>query len=149
MSCAPLSVIKKAKRFSPSGSAQFNYVVAQPVAAAVEPVPVVALDRCIPVESSSKIQMIKIDVEGNELDVLEGAKVLIAESRPVILVEANDVAGLADWLSNLGYLPYIYLPERRELAETSWSASAAGNIIALADTQLAAQRLRRVVSMGG
>ncbi len=36
------------------------------------------------------VSFIKLDVEGHELDVLEGGRETIAESRPVCLVEASD-----------------------------------------------------------
>jgi hypothetical protein len=48
----------------------------------------------------------KIDVEGSELEVLKGGKGLLRTCKPVLLVEANDAARLAeleDWLVPQGY----------------------------------------------
>jgi len=49
----------------------------------------VALDKVIP--ENIKIALIKIDVEGFEFDVLKGAKELILQNKPVLLIEcANE-----------------------------------------------------------
>lgn len=53
-------------------------IIAQPVA-------VRTLDTCIP----HRIDFIKIDVEGSELLVFKGARRILSEDRPVILVEIN------------------------------------------------------------
>ncbi len=55
---------------------------------------------------SEKINFIKIDVEGNELDVLEGSKEIIARDKPTILIELlnNEKATeLNNYFENLGY----------------------------------------------
>lgn len=51
------------------------------------------------------VDLIKIDVEGMELDVLEGGRGLIERSRPVMFVEflKTDRALLRAWLKNRGY----------------------------------------------
>ena len=43
---------------------------------------------------SPKVRFVKIDVEGAEADVLMGAMALLADSQPVLLLEANDVPSL-------------------------------------------------------
>jgi FkbM family methyltransferase len=45
------------------------------------------LDKCIPDFYKDDIALIKIDVEGHELQVLKGAKEIIEKSRPIILIE--------------------------------------------------------------
>lgn len=53
-----------------------------------------------------KVDFIKIDAEGMELDVLEGAAALIARDKPVIWVEVlrNNLLGFAqDWCRSAGY----------------------------------------------
>lgn len=52
-----------------------------------------------------EIDFIKIDVEGNALAVLEGARSLIARCRPEIFVEIDipDVPAFAAWLGENGY----------------------------------------------
>ena len=52
-------------------------------------VPVLSLDRFL--ESSSlRPNLVKIDVEGAELEVLRGARKMLLEVRPVVLVEIHD-----------------------------------------------------------
>jgi len=130
------------------GLGSVNHVVPSSDKAAGESVPMVALDSHLLAKDRTKIRVLKIDVEGDELAVLDGARGLIRDSRPLIIVEANDIAGLATWLSELEYRPFTYMPERRELSETTWEASPTGNIIALADTALAWHRRLRVGELG-
>jgi FkbM family methyltransferase len=54
----------------------------------------------------SRVDLIKIDVEGMELEVLEGAAGSIAGHRPILLVESikTDKMQLASWLTNRDYL---------------------------------------------
>ena len=69
-------------------------------------------------ELKRPIGLIKIDVEGHELHVLEGAKTIIEEDRPTMLIEVHEqnlvMAGTTKWnlfrkLSGLGYWPeWIY-----------------------------------------
>jgi FkbM family methyltransferase len=55
-----------------------------------------------------RLDLLKIDVEGMELDVLEGAAKCIAEKRPILLVEylKSDVDALRARLEGLGYAVY-------------------------------------------
>lgn len=60
--------------------------------------PMVALDDVAPMDTA----VVKIDVEGAELEVLAGAQRLLAETRPFWLVEANG-EGLLSRLTEAGY----------------------------------------------
>ena len=55
-----------------------------------------------------RLDLLKIDVEGMELEVLAGATQCIAERRPILLVEAlkTDANALRAWLENQGYSAY-------------------------------------------
>jgi FkbM family methyltransferase len=67
-----------------------------------ERVPVTTLDEL----ALPRCRLLKIDVEGMELDVLEGAHALIAATRPLIYVENNDAArspALIEWLLDRQY----------------------------------------------
>ena len=75
-------------------------------------VTVIPLDDLLPSIERSHRVVIKLDVEGSELDVLEGARRIIAASRPAIIVELNpwsaSSAGrgpgdLLDFLTAVGY----------------------------------------------
>ena len=52
-----------------------------------------------------RLDLLKIDVEGMELEVLAGATRCINERRPILLVEAlkTDANALHSWLENQGY----------------------------------------------
>jgi FkbM family methyltransferase len=53
-----------------------------------EPVPVMTLDQL----GLERCKILKIDVEGMELDVLEGARALVERCQPIVYVENNDAA---------------------------------------------------------
>ncbi len=53
-------------------------------------VPCLSLDSYCESNNINQIDFLKIDVEGHELPVLKGAKRMIVESRPIILIEMND-----------------------------------------------------------
>lgn len=110
----------------------------------VEEVSLVTLDTYLSPSDRMEVRILKIDVEGAELDVLRGAQELIDSARPIVIAEANDVQGLAAWLSARGYRPFTYAPERRELREVEWLALPTGNIVAVADLDLARRRVRSV-----
>jgi FkbM family methyltransferase len=77
-----------------------------------ETVPVVTLDALVDqladelADDASRCKVLKIDVEGMELAVLDGARGLIARAAPLIYLENNDEArspALIDGLLGLGY----------------------------------------------
>jgi FkbM family methyltransferase len=63
--------------------------------------PVVAIDSL----QLQRLDFLKLDVEGMEMDVLRGAQATIARQRPIIMVEVlkSDEAALAAFLQGLGY----------------------------------------------
>jgi FkbM family methyltransferase len=52
---------------------------------------VCALDNWMSVEGIERIDVLKMDVEGAEYRVLEGAQAVVAKTRPMMWVEANEV----------------------------------------------------------
>lgn len=75
----------------------------------------ISLGRLDDVIGASRIDFVKIDVEGSEWAVLRGAEQVLRRCRPALMVELNDetaanagykVDDMIDWLSGLGYEPY-------------------------------------------
>lgn len=74
------------------------------------PVPLVTLDQMF---MGQQLRLIKVDVEGMEQDVLEGASRLLSDLRPMLYVE-NDrrerSAALIRTIQSFGYTCYWHLP---------------------------------------
>ena len=53
-----------------------------------------------------RVDFIKMDVEGMEIEALEGAKEMIAKCKPVMLIESikTDVTAMRKWLEGRGYV---------------------------------------------
>jgi FkbM family methyltransferase len=51
---------------------------------------------------------IKIDVQGTEFDILQGAIETLRRHAPVLLIESPDAAAEGAFLADLGYVPYIH-----------------------------------------
>ena len=74
-----------------------------------EEVPLRTLDSCAP----DACHLIKIDVEGMELAVLEGAVAVLGERKPLLYVEndrAENSKALIAWLLNRNYRLYWHVP---------------------------------------
>jgi FkbM family methyltransferase len=75
-----------------------------------ETVPCIRLDDLVP---TAAVGLIKIDVEGYELQVLEGSSDIIARSNPVLYVEndrVNQSPQLIQWLFDHNYQLWWHLP---------------------------------------
>lgn len=79
------------------------------------PVGCVTLDALLGECRAYSVSLIKIDVQGSELRVIEGARQTIARFRPALFVEVDDThlrlggasaAALLDRLADLGYRPH-------------------------------------------
>lgn len=61
---------------------------------------------CVPLDSiplPAPVRLLKIDAEGHDLDVLEGAKGLIENHHPILIVEGSEQDAVADWIRERGY----------------------------------------------
>lgn len=89
------------------------------------------------------VRLLKIDVEGMERDVLEGARSILAEDRPWVLCEAADHAAyetVKALLADAGYSPaavynatdtYLFLPSRSEEERRQLLDHALGQVMEL------------------
>lgn len=83
----------------------------------VEQVPVVTLDGFLtPRLAGRSLDLIKIDVEGFELEVLRGAAAVIERHHPVVICEIEarhnrDHALVFEWLRSRGYACFVHRPE--------------------------------------
>jgi FkbM family methyltransferase len=94
-------------------------------------VPVVSLDWCA--KRRPLPDVIKIDVEGAELEVLTGARYVLEVRRPVILCEVStrNSAEVTALLKDMGYRIFnadVSPQSRTELAEAPWSTLAMAEI---------------------
>ena len=71
----------------------------------------------------NKISFIKIDVEGHEIEVINGAKLTIKKNKPILLVEIEEqhskkkVDESINYINKLGYKSFYY--EKDSLKNTS------------------------------
>ncbi len=77
-----------------------------------EKIEIITLDEWIPANSISKVDVIKIDVEGFEMEVLKGAESVIRKFRPKLFIEVNNqflksfgssALQLISWLKTMDY----------------------------------------------
>ena len=82
-----------------------------------ETVPLTTVDAFAEEEKLSRVDMIKIDTEGAELRVLQGAARVLRDFRPVLLFEASEASlanqgasreALLDFLGSQGYTVYSF-----------------------------------------
>ncbi len=110
-------------RLAVQGASELNEVVADDVEVAagqVVEVPCLTLDSLIENESLTSVDFLKLDAEGHELNVLQGALQLLKTFAPVILYE--NIAGaqgsnlvVAEFLMQQGYELNIYQPYLKQL----------------------------------
>lgn len=123
-----------------TGHGPMNRLVAGPTPAttATTDVTVTTLDAAL----DGGAALVKVDVEGAEAAVLDGAARLLAGHRPALVLEANDPGALTARLGPLGYRWVRYDPASHLLTPTG-PPPPGTNGIAVADLPRAAARLGR------
>ena len=89
-------------------------------------VPFVSLDAHPSVRSLSRIDFIKIDVEGGELGVLMGARDVLRRHRPLVYCELYE-----QWARSFGYGPDDVVREMAELGYAEARAISKGRVVPL------------------
>lgn len=86
-------------------------------------VPVRRLDTIVADEKLPSPDVIKIDVEGAEVDVLLGATAILQRNRPALLIELHGTnQAVAETLSGLGYQVKV-IGDSVPITEADWNAS--------------------------
>lgn len=117
-------------------------------AVGVEHVPVERLDSVVARLGIARVDVVKIDVEGAEMHVLEGARKTLAAHRPILLVEANDEALRAQGASadallallrdELDYRILVFSPATGGVEPMGEDSPASANIVAVPTERLSA-----------
>jgi FkbM family methyltransferase len=101
-------------------------------------VPCITLDSLVEQEKIQSVNIMKLDAEGHELNVLQGARKILSEFFPIILYE--NVAGgqgnnfeVADFLIQNGYQLHAYHPYLEQVTPLNSTSELSGqlNIIAI------------------
>jgi FkbM family methyltransferase len=93
--------------------------------------------------SPGPVALIKIDVEGSEVDVLASGSGALTRDTPALIVENNFPAEIDAMLTPFGYSFYTYKPESRRLEAIDMGSTRLPNVIAIADIARANERLER------
>jgi FkbM family methyltransferase len=112
-----------------TGGDTVNCIIDDQTAESTESVEVVTVDSELNPELVPFVALMKVDVEGKELDVLQGATNVLREAHPVLIVERNDPIRVSAFLSEYGYDPYTYNPEERVLCEADVDDSTLQNLL--------------------
>ncbi len=138
-------------RLSLASASELNKVMmddAQKIAGSFEEVTALPLDDLIEQEQLSRVDWLKIDAEGHEMQVLQGSDRLLTEFMPGILYENfadREAANLpvAEYLQAKGYRLFCYQPYLRQLISIKSMSQLPGilNIIALPSQKLNEFRL--------
>jgi FkbM family methyltransferase len=86
-------------------------------------VPLTSLDASGDVQSLRHIELVKIDVEGGELDVLRGASQTLSRHLPLVYCEAYD-----KWQESFGYRPADLLEFARSLGYLAARVFSGGRV---------------------
>lgn len=79
--------VLKGKQINSRGTLQTNFREENEEKTVIQKVKVVKMDDFEPLKKLNKLDFIKIDVEGNEMKTLRGAKATILKFRPTLMVE--------------------------------------------------------------
>lgn len=122
-------------KLSLHGASELNEVIRDdtPAAGTFEEIACFTLDSLIDQENIQRVDWLKIDAEGHEMQVLAGSSRILKEFKPRILYE--NIAGakgsnipVAEFLQAQGYQLFRYQPFLQELIPIESVASVQGNL---------------------
>ena len=115
-------------------------------------IPVLTLDACLRQEKMDRVDFVKLDVEGGEMEVLKGAADLLGRRpRPLILCEVQDIRTrpwgyaareIIEFLRSRGYRWFAPQPEGRLMPIAADQVEFDGNFVAVPD-----ERMQQVPSL--
>ncbi len=117
-----------------------NFGYAETEQIGVEAVPLTTIDKLADKEGLTRVDVVKLDLEGSELAALKGARQTLRRFRPAVLVEATDRtlrhqgasrAALLRQLEDFGYDVCVCDGAGGLVAETEAGPEAPENVIAL------------------
>ncbi|WP_417876896.1 FkbM family methyltransferase [Winogradskyella sediminis] len=83
----------------------------------MQKIEMITLDAYVEKAQLKRCDLLKIDVDGIELDILQGAVELIKQFKPILIVETNENYVIVDYMKNLHYT--ILDMDLNELTETN------------------------------
>ena len=91
------------------------------------------LDSFCTENNLNQVNLMKIDVEGHEIDVLEGAREIIAKSKPIILIESflneSKTRFLKNFVLENKYMVYLVLGEGIVRTDREFEKNARSNFL--------------------
>lgn len=124
-----------------SAASELNQIIteAEAVNSKFEEVVAITLDSLITTENLQRVDILKVDAEGHEISVFQGAVQLLKQFAPVIMYE--NVAGgnqnslpVAEFLQERGYELFKYKPHIQQLLPLDLNITTSLNIIAIKKT---------------
>ena len=123
-------------RLPPEGNSGWASFSASWLAEGTLEVDVVTVDEVVADTAGGRtVELIKVDVEGYEFEVLEGARAVLAQHRPALVMEFNDPLLRDRGRSSLDLLDacrtYGYAPVDAETATAAWFDGAVRDVVLL------------------
>jgi FkbM family methyltransferase len=113
-----------------------NHLVEASTGKGTERVKVMKLDNYLAGEPPKVVAFVKVDAEGFDLQVLQGAEHLFASQKPSLMIETWGPPTVRNWLEERGYRIYRYAFESRTLHEYPRPFTTQANILAVHDDMI-------------
>jgi len=91
-------------------------------------IPSVTLDSYAAAKNIQRLRLIKIDVEGGELEVIKGAQKILRELKPIIIMELSDALQAARGFSTHEFKRLLLADEYNSFTINDWGRLVASNV---------------------